>query len=212
MQDESWQTKPSDRFILRWIKCNLSARVTPRLLRFQWLSPWMITLCSTFTGMLAGLFFALGFGFAAGLTAMISQVLDGVDGQFARFTGGESAAGALLDSVMDRYADGALMMGMCIYIIRLPWDAGQGGLLILAFFALIGSGTVSYSSARADSLSLNVEQSPTLASKGTRTTVMALCGLVSPVWPAAPIAALWYLAIHPNVVVAKRVATAFRNT
>ena len=207
---DSWKTKPTDRFILKWIKCHLSARVTPHLVKFQWLRPWKITFGSTIIGMLSGIFFALGWGFVAGMTAMVSQVLDGVDGQFARLTGTQSRPGALLDSVLDRYSDGALVIGLIIYSMQLPLNISLWLLFMVAFFALIGSSSVSYSSARAASLNLFIEKEPTLASKGTRTTLVALSGLLSLLWPAAPLIALLYLAIHPNLVVCRRLMTAYR--
>ncbi len=108
---ESWKTKPTDRFVLKWVKCHLSARVTPKLLKLDWLRPGMITVCSAVLGVLAGVLFGIGWGFAAGVTALMSQVADGVDGQFARLTSRQSATGALLDSALDRYADGSLMIG-----------------------------------------------------------------------------------------------------
>ena len=64
-----WRTKPTDRFILRWIKVHLSARITPGL------------------GMLAGLVYGLGAPWLAGCLAAAAQVFDGVDGQYARLTG-----------------------------------------------------------------------------------------------------------------------------
>ena len=111
---DGWKTKPSDRFILKWIKINLSARLTPRLIDLQWLRPWMITLFSTTTGVFAGVVFALGCGWIAGLLAAFAQVLDGVDGQFSRLTGMQSRGGAFLDSVLDRYFDAALTIGLVI--------------------------------------------------------------------------------------------------
>ena len=201
---ESWKTKPSDRFVLRWIKCHLSSRITPRLLGFPWLRPWMITLCSAILGVAAGGLFALGWAVSAGVLAGVAQVLDGVDGQFARITGMESKGGAFLDSVLDRYADGAMVLGMLVYLLRLeslPLSSWLVGLV--GFLALAGSGLVSYTSARAESLALSMG-APTLASKGTRTSVMVLCALGTLLWPFLPVAALVYLAVHPNVVVIRR--------
>jgi hypothetical protein len=57
-----WQTKPTDRFVLKWIKCHLSARITPRLVRVKWLRPWMITVSSASLGVLAGVAFAMEWG------------------------------------------------------------------------------------------------------------------------------------------------------
>jgi hypothetical protein len=39
-------TKPTDRFVLKWIQCNLSARISPRLTGIEWMRPWMITVAS----------------------------------------------------------------------------------------------------------------------------------------------------------------------
>jgi len=206
---DSWKTKPTDRFILKWIKCHLSARVTPKLLRFTWLRPWMITLCSSVLGTLGGVIFALGCGWAAGLIAAVSQVLDGVDGQFARLTGRESPAGAFCDSLLDRFADGAMMIGMIIYLVSLPVHMPLWQLLILGSLALIGSNGVSYSSSRAENLGIDLWK-PTLASKGTRSSVMIICALGTLVWPSMPIVALIYLVLHSNGVLIMRLVRAYR--
>ncbi len=202
-----WQTKPTDRFVLKWIKIHLSARITPRLLKMSWVEPWLLTLLSSCIGVLSGLIFACGFGFAGGCVAALSQVLDGVDGQFARLTGKESKGGAFLDSVMDRYADGAMVMGVAVYLVRLSLPVPLWFLLALGSAALIGSNLISYSSARAENLGIELGP-PTLASKGTRISVIILCGLGSLVWPSMPILALGYLALHPNLVIAGRLVRA----
>jgi len=205
----SWQTKPSDRFVLKWIKTHLSARITPRLLSYEWLKPWMITLLSSGLGVLAGFVFALGWGWLAGCIAACAQVLDGVDGQFARITGQQSKGGAFWDSVLDRYADGAMVIGLIIYLIRLPFPCPSWLILLMGALALIGSNLVSYSSARAESLGIDLGK-PTLASKGTRSTVMILSAWASFFWPGSPVVALIYLALHPNMAVTARLVRALR--
>jgi len=204
-----WQTKPTDRFVLKWIKIHLSSRITPHLLAWEWLRPWMITVVSSFLGVLAGTIFALGWGWLAGCVAASSQVLDGVDGQFARLTDQQSAQGALLDSVLDRYADGAMMIGLLIYLIRLPFPVPLSILLVMGSLAIIGSLTISYSTARAEMLEIEMGQ-PTLASKGTRSSVMIICAWGSLLWPAMPILALIYLALHPNAVIVNRLVCSHR--
>ena len=204
-----WRTKPTDRFVLKWIKLNLSARVTPHLAEKPWLNPWMITMFSAGLGTLAGLVYGLGWGAVAGFMAAIAQVFDGVDGQLARLTGRQTRAGAFMDSVLDRYADGAMAIGMIVYLLRLPLSWPPALVLILGALALIGGNLISYSTARADSLDIDLGP-PTLASKGTRTTVMILCAWGSAIWPPLPAAALVYLTVHPNAVVAKRLWRAYR--
>jgi phosphatidylglycerophosphate synthase len=200
---DGWETKPTDRFILKWIKLNLSARITTRLLTYRWLRPWMITLLAAALGTFAGAVFALGAGWLAGCIAAVAQVLDGVDGQFARLTQRQSPGGALWDSVLDRYADGALMIGMVVYLARPPAAMPLGLLLSVGTLAVVSSSLVSYTTARGAALGLNMGR-PTLASKGTRWTVMILCAWGSPIWHPLPALGLWYLALHPSLVVASR--------
>ncbi|MBF0525807.1 MAG: CDP-alcohol phosphatidyltransferase family protein [Deltaproteobacteria bacterium] len=204
---DSRMTKPTDRFILKWIKLNLSAPITIRLVDTAWLTPGMVTIFSTILGMTAGLVFAMGHGGTAGLLGALSQVLDGVDGQLARLSGRQTRQGAFLDSVLDRYTDGAMVFGMFIYMVKLPPPIPRWVVLIIGALALIGSNLISYSSARANELGLDLGR-PTLASKGTRMSVTISCALVSVILPAAPLIALIYLAIHPNMVVLKRLVQA----
>jgi phosphatidylglycerophosphate synthase len=203
-----WQTKPTDRFVLKWIKINLSAQLTPSLVEYSWLRPWMITVVATIIGTCAGFALALGWGVLAGILAAAAQILDGVDGQFARLTGQETRAGAFLDSVLDRYSDGFLIIGLIIFNGRMGLPAWL--LIPLGGVALIGSNLISYSSSRAENLGIQFG-GPTLASKGTRTTVIAVSGILSPVSPFVPVAALCYLALHVSVVVWYRIIVAFRT-
>jgi CDP-diacylglycerol--glycerol-3-phosphate 3-phosphatidyltransferase len=202
----SWQTKPTDRFILKWIKINLSARLTPLLIRFKWLRPWMITVLATLIGTSAGFVLAAGLGFIAGITAAVAQVLDGVDGQFARLTSRESTAGAFLDSVLDRYTDGFLVFGLIVYNGRMELPLWL--LIPVGGLALVGSGLISYSSARAANLGIDLG-SPTLSSKGTRTAVVAVTSILSPIFPFIQFVALCYLAFHTNLVVLYRIGVSF---
>lgn len=199
--------------MLKWIKCNLSARITPLLLRFSWLRPWVITVCSMALGMIAGTVFALGWGVPAGLLAAASQILDGVDGQYARLTGAQNPAGAFLDSVLDRYTDGFLVLGLIVFNLNLGFPGWL--LFLLGSSALIGSGLISYTSARSENLGIDLGK-PTLASKGTRTTVIALSGILSGIlsgfFTYMPMAALCYLVLHTNVVVLYRIFLAVRSS
>jgi len=95
------------------------------------------------------------------------------------------------------------VIGTTLYLVRSPFALPLWLLLALGGLALIGSNLVSYTSARAESLGMDLGKPP-LASKGTRTTVMILCAWGSPLWPGMPILALLYLAVHPNITVIRR--------
>jgi len=204
----TWKTKPTDRFVLRFVKVHLSAPLTTLILRF-WpqARPGVLTVMSACCGVAAGVAFGLGYGLAGGLLAAVSQVLDGADGQVARLTQRESPQGAFLDSVLDRYADFALLFGMLLHALR--FSSGyrvfgvtlEPGLLVLiAALAAAGSSQVSYTTARAASLNVAYRR-PEVVGKGTRTAVVVLSGLLTPLWVHFPLLALVYLAIHPNVAV-----------
>jgi phosphatidylglycerophosphate synthase len=202
-----WRNKATDRFVLKWTKRYLSAPVSLLLNRVPGVRPWMATAAAACLGTAAGVTFALGYAWQAGVVAAGAQILDGVDGQLARLKGTSSLRGALLDSVLDRVVDGAMTLGMVVYLVRTPIPCAPylPAVIALGFAAVVGSSLVSYSSARAGELGLELPPRPTLANKGTRTAAMVLCALATPLWPQAPLAALVYVALHPTAAVINRV-------
>ena len=204
----TWRTKPTDRFVLRFIKIHLSAPVSTVLVQvLPDIRPTVLTFVAAFMGVSAGFAFGLGSPFVGGLIGALAQVMDGVDGQVARLTGRESSKGALLDSVLDRYTDFSLLFGIFFYCLRFSVGAHIAGLLlsparliIIAGLAAAGSSQVSYATARAASLKLNYRR-PEHAGKGSRTAVIILCGILAPAWIHFPLIGLLYLAVHPNVAI-----------
>jgi phosphatidylglycerophosphate synthase len=210
INNRNWKTKPSDRFVLKWIKLYLSAPVTPRLARWGVIAPWHITLSSALLGCAAGWVFAYGIGWLAGMIAAVAQLLDGVDGQLARLTDRQTKGGAFWDSVLDRYADGAMVIGMIVYLLRLSFPIPPAVIITSGAFAFIGSNLVSYSSARAGELGIDLGQK-TLVSKGTRSAAMIVAALGSIIWPALPMIALVYLMLHTNLAVIRMLIKTHHN-
>lgn len=200
-----WRTKPTDRFALRWIKLRLSAPLTLLLSRLPWLHPAHVTILAAALGVTGGVLFALGCAWQAGCVAAVGQVLDGVDGQLARRSGRATPGGAFWDSVLDRYADGALLAGLTVYLARLPGFGSPALWIALGLLALIGSSQISYTSARAATLGLPLG-APTLASKGTRASAMILSAWATLLWDRAPVVALAYIATHTSLEVLRRLA------
>lgn len=170
----------------------------------------MVTVASAALGVLAGLVFGLGWGFPAGCLAAVAQVLDGVDGQLARLKGTETSWGAFWDSTLDRYADGAMLVGMAAYVARELPGIPPGVLIPLAAAAVIGCNLISYTTARADTLGLDLGP-PTLVSKGTRTVLMILSAWASTFWKGAPLVALIALAVLTHTVVVLRLRRAMER-
>ncbi len=205
-----WRTKPTDRFILRWIKLHLASPISPILARLPGLRPWMLTLFSTALGLLAGVLLACRLGWQAGLVGAVAQVFDGVDGQVARLTGRESPGGAFWDSVLDRYTDGAMVLGSVIYLWRGASSGSWPYLAVLGGLALIGSNLISYSTARASTLGLDLG-TPTRVSKGARMSLMILAALATVVWADAPWVAIAGLAVATQVEVIRRLRQVWRQ-
>ena len=193
----SWKTKPQDRFVLRFIKIYFSAPLSAVLAqRVPHIRPSVLTFSAAGLGISAGVAFGLGLAWVGGLLAAVAQVLDGVDGQVARLTGKESAEGAFLDSVLDRYMDFSLLFGILLHCLRFSAGEEVGGLalssgwlVVIAGLAAVGSSQVSYATARAESLQLDYPR-PEYAGKGSRTAVIIICGLLTPLWIHFPLVAL----------------------
>lgn len=99
---------------------------------------------------LAGCCLAFGhFGFGAAF-ATISAMMDSLDGLVARISGTASDAGEVLDAAVDRYAEFLFLGGLVVYYREIPV------LMILSLLALLGSYMVSYSSAKAEALRVDV--------------------------------------------------------
>jgi len=113
-------------------------------------SPTAVTAVSLALCVLAGIAVALG-NLATGAWLFIGGgILDLVDGRLARATNTQTKAGALFDSVADRWAELAMLGGFA-WFLR---DHGTWFLAVMA--ATGGSLMVSYTRARAESLGLTL--------------------------------------------------------
>ena len=84
----------------------------------------------------------------AGMLVLFAGVFDMLDGQVARLGNMGSTFGAMYDSVLDRYSEMILFMGICYYLVAHHYLLSS----LFAFVALIGSMMVSYTRARAEGL------------------------------------------------------------
>jgi CDP-diacylglycerol--glycerol-3-phosphate 3-phosphatidyltransferase len=110
----------------------------------------VITLAGLAPAVGAALLAAGGQFAAAGLVLLAGAPLDALDGAVARATNRTTRFGALLDSTIDRYADGFLFFGLAYYFAA----RAQLHEMSLAVLALIGAYGVSYVRARAEGLGI----------------------------------------------------------
>ncbi|WP_317897867.1 CDP-alcohol phosphatidyltransferase family protein [Aurantibacillus circumpalustris] len=86
----------------------------------------------------------------AGATILFAGLFDMLDGQVARLGNMSSKFGALFDSVVDRYSELIMFLGICYYLVAHHYFLSS----LFAFLALIGSMMVSYTRARAEGLGI----------------------------------------------------------
>jgi CDP-diacylglycerol---glycerol-3-phosphate 3-phosphatidyltransferase len=89
----------------------------------------------------------------AGVILLFSLPLDAVDGAVARAMQRKDRFGEMLDSSMDRYADGFIFAALSYYFAV----QDQFTFMLLALAALLGSSMVSYTRARAEGLGISVK-------------------------------------------------------
>jgi CDP-diacylglycerol--glycerol-3-phosphate 3-phosphatidyltransferase len=87
----------------------------------------------------------------AGFTIQIAGLFDMMDGRLARIANLSSSFGAFYDSVIDRYSELVMFLGICYYLISHDYFMSS----LFAFVALIGSMMVSYNRSRAEALGID---------------------------------------------------------
>lgn len=111
-------------------------------------TPDMLTFAALAGNIGAAALIATGSLTAGGVVMLVFSALDLLDGELARTTGKASKAGALLDSVFDRFSEVVVLFGLMLYEL----GEGRNEEAALAFAVLAGSLLVSYVRARAEGL------------------------------------------------------------
>ncbi len=92
--------------------------------------------------------FFFGHNLIGGLLVQLSSIVDGVDGSLARLKGIASTFGGFLDSVLDRYADILILLGLTLWSVS---NEIYPGIWLAGFLAMAGTTCISYTRARIDS-------------------------------------------------------------
>jgi len=131
-------SKPSDGFISRFINRKISTRITPLIVEFDFLTPNRITVIIGILGILSALPFLFKKYILGGILTQLVSVIDGCDGEVARIKNQKSKFGAVLDSILDRYVDTAIIFSI---FLSLP-DTFLSKISL--FFSVTGTVFVSY--------------------------------------------------------------------
>ncbi len=122
--------------IAKILNRKISSFLTPLLVRF---SPNFISFLSFLLSVISGFFFVIGeriFNLFGGILVQLSSIIDGCDGEVARLKFQESQVGAVFDSVLDRYGDAIVILGIGAQLLK---ENFSWSVFFLIFLALLGS-------------------------------------------------------------------------
>lgn len=163
--------------------------------------PNVLTWLILFFNFWAAVLFAAGRFAAAGGMMIVAGFFDIVDGPVARKQGRVSRFGGFLDSILDRYSDLMLFLGLMVYYTQVNrfLEASLVGI------AMAGAVMISYAKARAESLIGKLTVG--FWERPERIVLMIIAALAN----RMPLA-LWLLAIGPNITVIHQIVYTWQRT
>lgn len=165
------------------------------------INPNVLTYLGLAVNAVAAVLFAQGrFGWAAAVV-FLAGFLDMADGQVARRLGRVTAFGAFLDSMLDRYSDMMLYIGLMVYYAII----GRFFYVVLAAVAMASSFMVSYSRARAESLIPSCRVG--FMERPERLVLLIIGGAFNRMAPV-----LWVIAVLSTITVIHRIVHTWRQT
>ena len=193
--------KKWDGIVSQHINRKFSRPIAKFLAEHTRITPNQMSFLSFLVGLISGICFSIGQAIAGGILAQACSILDGVDGDLAVLTGKTSRFGGFFDSLLDRYADSAIILGLTLNALNSNYDSS----LVLTFglAALFGSLMVSYSRARAEAgLGLVYKSgfSGYAANRDVRLFLIMIGGILN-----QPFILLIILAVLTNLTVVKRI-------
>jgi phosphatidylglycerophosphate synthase len=185
-QKKSYE-KPTDGIVAKHLNRHISRRITRVILESRFdVTPNQMSVVSNVISVLGGILLATPFPIIGGSLVQLGSILDGCDGEIARATGRESKSGAVLDAILDRIADGFIILGMTVFILLyasvLPLSVVLNpqiwSVLVVSFgfLALVGSYGISYSTARAEA-TLNMAYPRIIAGRDVRLFLILIAGI-----------------------------------
>jgi len=112
------------------------------------ISPNVLTFVGVVINITAALLLAFGLFRTAGFVMIVANIFDYIDGKVARERNRETEFGAFWDSVMDRFSDITLFIGLIYLYTKL----GRADYVIITALAMMFSVMTSYTRARAESI------------------------------------------------------------
>jgi CDP-diacylglycerol--glycerol-3-phosphate 3-phosphatidyltransferase len=164
------------------------------------INPNVLTLIGLAINIGAAILFARGLFFWAGLVVLFAGIFDMMDGEVARRTKRVTKFGAFFDSVIDRYSDLLLLLGLVHYYAKLE----EMFYVALTGLVVIGSVMTSYTRARAESLLPACKVG--FLERPERIVLLIIGALTNRMAPV-----LWVMAVLSNWTVSQRIWYTWRE-
>src|SRR5436305_10004956 len=172
---------------------NKIIRLIVRGLALSKIYPNVLTFFGLVINMVAAAFLATGRFRTAGLVIIFAGLFDMVDGRVARATNQVTRFGGFFDSVLDRYSDLALLVGLLVYYGTINRPA----YVVLTAVVMGASVMISYTRTRAENIIPTCKVG--FMERPERVVLLIIGALFSRMAPV-----LWVIAILSNVTVAHR--------
>lgn len=127
---------------------NKLIRLIVRGLALSKINPNVLTFLGLLINMVAAAFLAVGSFRTAGLVIIFAGLFDMVDGRVARETNQVTRFGGFFDSVLDRYSDLGLLVGLLVYYGTI----NRPSYVVLTSVVMTASVMISYTRTRAENI------------------------------------------------------------
>ncbi len=159
----------------------------------------------TFVGLLINIWAAVLFSYGkfvyAGVVVIGAGLFDMVDGRVARSTNRVTRFGGFFDSVLDRYSDLALLMGLLVYYASI----NRFFYIVLTSIVMTGTVLTSYARARAENTIPKCKVG--FLERPERVVLIIIGALANRMAPV-----LWVLAVLSNITVLSRIIFTWEET
>ncbi|HEX4773322.1 MAG TPA: CDP-alcohol phosphatidyltransferase family protein [Bryobacteraceae bacterium] len=130
------------------LSANKIIRLIVRALALSRINPNVLTFLGLVINMVAAGFLAFGNFRTAGFVIIFAGLFDMVDGRVARETNRVTRFGAFFDSVLDRYSDLGLLVGLLVYYGTI----NRPSYVVLTSVVMTASVMISYTRTRAENI------------------------------------------------------------
>jgi CDP-diacylglycerol--glycerol-3-phosphate 3-phosphatidyltransferase len=180
---------------------NSIIRLIVRALALSRINPNVLTFLGLVINMVAAAFLAVGSFRAAGAVIIFAGLFDMVDGRVARETNRVTRFGAFFDSVLDRYSDLGLLVGLLVYYGTI----NRPSYVVLTAVVMGASVMISYARSRAENIIPTCKVG--FLERPERVVLLIIGALFDRMAPV-----LWVIAVLGNLTVIHRMIFTYGET